>query len=36
LSLTTQSWATGTNAADVVAEIVERVPGPMVAGAARA
>jgi MoxR-like ATPase len=36
LSLTTQSWAAGTNAADVVAEIVERVPGPMVAGAARA
>lgn len=35
LSLTTQSWAAGTNAADVVAEIVERVPGPQVAGARR-
>jgi MoxR-like ATPase len=36
LSLTTQSWAAGTNAADLVAEIVERVPGPLVAGARRA
>jgi MoxR-like ATPase len=36
LSLTTQSWAAGTNAADIVAEIVERVPGPRVAGAVRA
>ncbi len=36
LSLTTQSWAAGTNAGDIVAEIVERVPGPRVAGAARA
>jgi MoxR-like ATPase len=36
LSLTTQAWAAGTNAADVVAEIVERVPGPLVAGASRA
>ena len=35
LSLTTQSWAAGVSAADVVAEIVERVPGPRVAGAAR-
>lgn len=35
LSLTTQSWAAGTNATDVVAEIVDRVPGPLVAGARR-
>ena len=36
LSLTTQSWAAGIDAAQVVAEIVERVPGPLVAGAVRA
>src|SRR5690606_35954827 len=36
VSLTTQSWAAGTDAAQVVAEIVERVPGPLVAEAARA
>lgn len=35
LSLTTQSWAAGVDAAQVVAEIVERVPGPQVAGAVR-
>lgn len=35
LSLTTQSWAAGVSAAEVVAEIVERVPGPLVASAAR-
>jgi MoxR-like ATPase len=35
VSLTTQAWAAGTNATDVVAEIVERVPGPQVAGASR-
>jgi MoxR-like ATPase len=36
LSLTTQAWAAGTNVADVVKEIVERVPGPQVAAARRA
>jgi hypothetical protein len=36
VSLTTQSWAAGTDPAQVVAEIVERVPGPLVAEAARA
>ena len=34
LSLTTEAWAAGTDPARVVAEIVERVPGPPVAGAA--
>jgi MoxR-like ATPase len=36
LSLTTPAWAAGIKSADVVAEIVDRVPGPQVAGAARA
>jgi MoxR-like ATPase len=36
LSLTTQAWAAGTDSAQVVAEIVERVAGPLVAGAAEA
>lgn len=36
VSLTTQAWAAGTDSAQVVAEIVERVPGPLVAEAARA
>jgi len=36
LSLTTRSWAAGTDSAQVVAEIVERVPGPLVSGATRA
>ncbi|WP_434481015.1 AAA family ATPase [Gemmatimonas sp.] len=36
LSLTTQAWAAGTNVADVVKEIVDRVPGPQVAAARRA
>ena len=36
LSLTTQSWAAGVDAAQVVAELVDRVPGPRVAGAVRA
>jgi MoxR-like ATPase len=36
LSLTTQAWAAGTDAAQVVAEIVGSVPGPLVAGTARA
>jgi MoxR-like ATPase len=36
LSLTTQAWAAGTDSAQVVAEIVERVPGPLVSGAAAA
>lgn len=36
LSLTTQAWAAGTDSAQVVAEIVERVPGPLVSGATRA
>jgi MoxR-like ATPase len=36
LSLTTQAWAAGTNVADVVEEIVDRVPGPQVAAARRA
>jgi MoxR-like ATPase len=35
LSLTTQAWAAGTNVADVVKEIVDRVPGPQVAAARR-
>lgn len=36
LSLTTQAWAAGVKASDVVAEIVDRVAGPQVAGMARA
>lgn len=36
LSLTTQAWAAGTDAAQLVAEIVANVPGPLVAGADRA
>jgi len=36
LSVTTQAWAAGTNVADVVKEIVDRVPGPQVAAARRA
>jgi MoxR-like ATPase len=36
LSLTTQAWAAGTKSADIVRELVERVPGPLVAGARRA
>jgi MoxR-like ATPase len=36
LSLTTQAWADGTDPARVVAEIVESVPTPPVAGAAAA
>jgi MoxR-like ATPase len=36
LSLTTQSWAAGTDSAQVVAEIVELVPGPLVSGETRA
>lgn len=35
LSLTTQAWAAGAKASDIVAEIIDRVPGPQVAGAAR-
>lgn len=36
VSLTTQSWAEGTHASHVVSEILEDVPGPLVAGADRA
>lgn len=36
LSLTTHAWAAGAKVTDVVREIVDRVPGPPVAGASRA
>lgn len=36
LTLTTQAWAAGIKTADIVAEIVARVPGPQAAGTKRA